>query len=370
MSCNKQAEKGTPPPVHHAVIVGAESGHPPPSSPPRKSYGTPAKAIDLQARQADKIIVEPSKNVRHQMFHNVDLMLGRQDPSCAYFTRRYFSLPDLSDTVNESGLNTRALNVIPELDPHAFNIYKGYTDTGVIEFDCTKGIEEKYSWAACWPIMNAFTFGCIIEDSDFTDRIMDILVDRLTPGVGPDIETVEHIFDKNRTISPAQLKQLAIDRFLDAHQSSSEAIESSRYPISFQLLALPAALSRLSHGGLSRTQSGYEYRSQRATEACYETTRKPVTIAKKLQLAKARETSARDAETVLANVKQNGVNAIDWAQRGTEKQNLPVETAKPWLSFRRLDDEVAANCVVALDTSREKSNAWRPGAHLDFNFDS
>jgi len=73
-----------------------------------------------------------------------DLLLGQQDPTSPYFTRRYFSEPYVADARDASKPPRDILHHISELDSQAFGVYRMYTNTGRIGFRCRVDVKNKY----------------------------------------------------------------------------------------------------------------------------------------------------------------------------------------------------------------------------------
>ncbi|KAJ8114990.1 hypothetical protein OPT61_g3249 [Boeremia exigua] len=268
---------------------------------------------------------------------SLSLLLGLQNPHSPYFARRLFSLPDLTDMRGVFEASDNTLYHISELDPQAFEVYRTYVHTGRIGFRPPTNVKAEHVWIACWPLMNAHILGCVVEEVDFADKVMDTLVERLTTSVRPDVETVKHLFDNDKKEIPEALKKLIVNRFIAAQQRSFAPLETLAYPLTFKLSILEAALTHLSRNHSTAAMSGCEYHVHSKTEACYRTKRTLIDVSKDRRLAEAREISARDAEMVSANILNNGVKSIDWEQRRADANKvLRAETGKLWVGFRRL----------------------------------
>lgn len=267
-----------------------------------------------------------------------DLLLGQQDPSSPYFTRRYFSEAYVADVRDATKPPRDILHHISELDSQAFEMYKMYTNTGKIGFRCLADVKNKYLWIACWPLMNAHILGCIIEEPAFADRVMNFLVEKLPLGLAPDFKTVEHLFDGNRKGISDALKTFVADRFVNAQQQSHVVLDTSTYPETFQEAALQSALRHLAYSQDTDARPGCTYHTHHDKELCYKTRLTPVDTLKEQRLAVARENSARDAEFVIANALQNGVKSVDWEQRrAAAKQALRIDTVQAWTTSWLLD---------------------------------
>lgn len=302
-----------------------------------------------------------------------DLLLGKQDPTYPYFTRRYFSEPYVADARDATKPPKDVLHHISELDSQAFEVYKLYTNTGKIGFRCPVDVKTKYMWVACWPLINAHILGCTIEEPAFADRVMDTLAEKLPAGLAPDFKTIEHLFDDSRKGIPDVLELFVADRFVNAQQRSHVVLDTSTYPLSFRETALQSALRYLAHGPHSAARPGCGYHTHRDTEACYKTRLTPLDTLKEQRLAAAREKSARDVEFVTANALQNGVKSVDWEQRRADaKQSLRIDTGHARTSLRPRDDggqadrdNLISNHVIGVSDSAHDANQTANGDSHD-----
>lgn len=242
---------------------------------------------------------------------SLNLLLGQQNTNAAYFTRRYVALPCSQRARIPDRTPSEILHYCDELDPEAFEAYRLYRKTGRLKFSCSEDVGANKMWMACWPIMNAVILSHILREPGFADRAMDILVERLAPGICPDIETIKQLFDESHTIIPVSLRNLAIDRFLDALPHSSSDMEILEYPSSFQCAILHAALGRLSHRSDPVADSSCDCHSHGATEACHKQKPENKGTLKGKERAHAFEELAEDAEAVARSIEGNGTNTPD-----------------------------------------------------------
>ena len=246
---------------------------------------------------------------------SVNLLLGQQTTNAAYFTRRYVALPCSQNARIPKRKPSETLHHCDELDPEAFEAYRRYRKTGRLEFSCSEDVRANDIWMACWPIMNAVVLGHTLGHPEFANMAMDLLVERLPPGICPDVETIKHLFDENHTTIPNSLRKLAVDRFLDAIPYSSSNMEVSQYPPLFQSAVLHAALERLSHRSNPVVKSSRDYHSHGATEACHKQMPEINGTLKGKERAHVYKECAGDAEAVAKTLEENGIKNFDWAYR-------------------------------------------------------
>ncbi|KAF2633309.1 hypothetical protein BU25DRAFT_486437 [Macroventuria anomochaeta] len=310
-------------------------------TPSPKSTSSDESKANQSSLRTSRHSERPRMNGVHEERYShptVNLLLGQQDSNSPYFTRRYFSFLDLTHADSTSQISNDAPQHLSELDPQAFDLYKIYLHIGKIVFKYSENVKTEHTWIACWPLMNAQILGCIIEEPDFTDRVMDALAEKLTPGICPDVETIQHLFDDNRQSISEELKRFVVDRFVDTQQQSHSLLGTATYPVSFKQLALQTALHRLSGSSSSPAKPGCHYHVHGTSEACYKTRLTAVDTLKERRLAEARESSARDAEIVAANIMHNGVKSVDWEKRRADANRaLRIETGRTWMGFRRLE---------------------------------
>jgi hypothetical protein len=254
---------------------------------------------------------------------SVSLLLGQQATNSAYFTRRYVALPCSQTARIPDRKPSETLHYCEELDPEAFEAYRHFKGTGRLEFSCSEDVGANNIWMACWPIMNAVVLGHILEQPGFADRAMDLLVERLAPGICPDIETIKHMFEDSHTMIPIALRKLVVDRFLDALPHSSGNTDVSKHPSPFQSALLHAALGRLSHRSDPVAVSSCDCHSHGATEACHKQMPEINGTLKGKERAHVCENCAGDSRA--AALEENGIKTIDWAYRATPSPE-PVRT--------------------------------------------
>lgn len=259
---------------------------------------------------------------------SVSLLLSEQATNTPYFTRRYVALPFSQTARIPDRKPDETLHYCNELDPEAFEAYRVSKETGKLEFSCSEDVGANNIWMACWPIMNTVVYGRIIGQHSFADMVMDLLIKRLPPGICPDIETIKHLFDESRPAIPIALRELVVDRFLDALPHSSDNLEVSQYPLPFQSALLHAALGRLSHRSDPVVESSCDHHSHGATEACHKQMPEINGTLKGKERAHVREECAEDPRAIARILAENGIKTHDWAYpHGTATPNPePVRT--------------------------------------------
>jgi hypothetical protein len=121
-------------------------------------------------------VSENSELPRRQM---VDLLVGHQHKSSPYFCVPEFTVPNSSTRVSAN--SSSSLVLLPELDPHAFELYQIWLHTGTVPFRChgaccsSPTSDSRYIWQACWPLINARILGYAIPAPEFSDQVMDLL---------------------------------------------------------------------------------------------------------------------------------------------------------------------------------------------------
>jgi hypothetical protein len=254
---------------------------------------------------------------------SVSLLLGQQATNTAYFTRRYVALPCSQTARIPDREPGETLHYCEELDPEAFGVYRHFKKTGRLEFSCSEDVGANNIWMAYWPIMNAVVLGHVLGQPGFADMVMDLLIERLPPGICPDIETIRHLFDESHTMIPIALRKLVVDRFLDALPHSLGDMEVFQYPSPFQSALLHAALGRLSCRSDPVAESSSDCHSHGATEACHKQMPEINGTLKGKERAHVCEKCAGDARA--AALEENGIKTIDWAYRATPSPE-PVRT--------------------------------------------
>lgn len=267
------------------------------------------------------------------------LLLGRQDSRSPYFTRRYCQLANLDTSHKAKDASNDMLHHVPELDPQAFVLYKVYLQTGKISSQYPNNVGKEHMWMASWPLMNAHILGCVVGEPDFADRIIDILSERLTLDMCPDIDTIVHVFATESEGASAALKQIIVNRFIDASEEDRNCLHTTELPESFSRAALKTTLQRLTLGTSLHELSGCKYHIHGTNEACYRTRITLADTLKERRMESARGFSARDAEVVKANVISNDIDAVDWEQRRLDAiRALREKMGRSWVGLRRLQD--------------------------------
>lgn len=350
-SCNSPSEPGTNQisavdsnfgsiGTHHVISACSSqiSTTSAPFSDPSTKEVSQIRPLIRQSTGNSKLNVKGTKANTHSR-PAFNMLLGQQDPASSYFTRRYFRLAGLPASRNALDVSKNTIHCMSTLDPHAFELFKLYTSTSKVAFHVPEDFVKKHLWMACWPLLNAHILGCTIEEPEFADKVMDAIVYKLAPGTCPDVETVTHLFTNDwEGVSPA-LRQFVIDCFIDAPEADREHLAVSDIPKSFSQLALQTALRCSSRASNATVLSGCKYHIHGTKEACYKTRISPANALKEQKLAEAREMSAKDAKVVGANVINNGVKSVDWAERRADAiRALRAETGRSRVGFERLED--------------------------------
>lgn len=320
-----------------AGLMGAQSSRA--SGSPTPSPGSPSTQVanTTPPVRASAIINGASTEPHPRAAYK--LILGRQDPTSSYFTRRYFRLNDLAASQKVLNASNDTLHHVPELDPQAFDMFKIWLHTRKITPWYLDNVEKEHKWMASWPLMNAHILGCIIEEPDFADRVMDVLAERLAPLTCPDADTIAHIFALDREGVSKALKRLVIDRFIDSPEVGRNCLNIASMPKTFCQGALQTILQRFDRDFNPEAHSCCRYHIHGPNEACYKTRMTPVDVMKEQKLAEARALSTKDAEVVVANMIKNGIKSIDWEQRkANANRALQEEMRRSWVGFRRLED--------------------------------
>jgi hypothetical protein len=258
---------------------------------------------------------------------SVSLLLGQQATNAAYFTRRYVALPCSQTARTPDRKPSETLHYCDELDPEAFGAYRHFKETGRLEFSCSEDVGANNIWMAYWPIMNAVVLGHVLGQPGFADMAIDLLIERLPPGICPDIETIRHLFDESHTMIPIALRKLVVDRFLDALPHSGN-MEVSQYPSPFRSAILHATLGRLFHRSNPVAESSYDCHSHGATKAYHKQMPEINSTLKGKERAHVCEECAGDARAAASSMEENGIKTLDWAcRRDTATPNPePVRT--------------------------------------------
>ncbi|KAF1844496.1 uncharacterized protein K460DRAFT_429162 [Cucurbitaria berberidis CBS 394.84] len=281
---------------------------------------------------ANATVSESSKDSKTQQQVQppmLDLLLGRQDPSSRYFTRRLVRIPDSDNgapSISSSLFPGRASeNVSPlqliDYDPHAFELYKIWSHTGTLPTHCREiwytlsDRNQKHTWRSCWLLMNAVILGSTIGEPDFTDRVMDLLEERVGNGVCADKDTIAHIFTERDDDIPEVLKRFVVDRCIAAGFESFNDLDKPNLPSSFINLALETALRRLSHAGQVSLVPGCEYHTHDTLESCYMRKLTSSEVRRMGQLKLQRSMSHKRSGAMATNSWQDNIKRIDWEQR-------------------------------------------------------
>jgi hypothetical protein len=285
----------------------------------------------------------------------LDLLLGSQDPSSRYFTKKYFHAhasamsitnefptqsPSTSVPITDNGLMS-----VPDLDPYAFELLQIWIHTGIVpsRFHQTcrssQPTNGKYIWQACWPLMNAHMLGCVLKIPPFSDCVIDILQEYIGKTVCPDVDTINHIFSADQS-RPAVLKRFVVDRWIEAAAHDvREDFNVEDWPSSFVQLLLHTALRRLCSFQPSSQVSGCDYHTHQDTETCYRNRTHPAEVSKQQRLEFARDMSRKDSEQLVTNAASNSVKIVDREVRRAEAERLSRErTRMTWASSSRSGD--------------------------------
>lgn len=151
-------------------------------------------------------------------------------------------------------------------------VWQKYKRTGIIDVELCPEVLDKegnYTWTHCWGLFNLYTFGASFKnDTEFADRVMDILCKTIIPGKPADLDTITLVFTTERISS--HLKRLVVDRSIDAGGKHLHRFCTAALPQEFTVLALEAAMKRLTHhDDLQHTQSTCRYHRHRKSNNCY-----------------------------------------------------------------------------------------------------
>ncbi|KAJ4348843.1 uncharacterized protein N0V89_010221 [Didymosphaeria variabile] len=165
-----------------------------------------------------------------------------------------------------------AIGPLPLEMREPLKIWQKYMKTGVIDVEiCPEALngDGNYTWMHCWGLFNLYTFGAsFMNDVEFADRVMDMLCEKIKPGNAADVDTICLIFT-GRHIS-SRLKQLVIDRCLDAGTKNFRRSFTRNLPHQFAAFALEAAMERLADPDWrQRVESPCRYHRHKKDEDCY-----------------------------------------------------------------------------------------------------
>jgi hypothetical protein len=279
----------------------------------------------------------------------LDLVIGQRDPSSRYFSQRYIRVPastmsslSIPPTTPSESSDNNSLQVFPDLDPHAMELYRIWFHTGEIPTRIQRAccsspeIEPQYLWQAHWPLINAHILGSALNAHEFSDQVMDLLQEKLSTAGRPDLDTISHLFSANN--SSISLKCFVVDQCINAGTECLAGIDVPSLPPAFVHLMLERALHRLCSATSFYRTPECEYHTHKTPETCYKQNMSSKELRKTLRLQLDREKSLKDAEDVVTNAKVNGIKTVDWEERRAEANKaLWEQTGRRHCSFRRLD---------------------------------
>jgi hypothetical protein len=321
-----------PPPESDSVEIG--------TTPSTRKTISDTGSDTAQATTSSDEEAEPARRPK------ADLVVGKQDPRSQYFTRRYLrisasSAPHISQP---SSSTDDSLVAHPDLDPQAFELFQIWLHTGEIPLRClaaccsSPATDEKYVWQRCWPLINAHILGCTLDEPDFADQVMDLLGEKIAPGVCADNDTIKHLFSRPGEGIPRRLKVFVVHRCIEAGIAGGfNDLDLAQLPPSFVYYALQTAVVRLSQE--ASDQSGCDYHTHETRESCYKMHINPSALRKKRRMEFDREMTSRDSEEVVMNAKRNGVIIVDWEQRKVDaNRTMRQQTGRASVGFRRMDE--------------------------------
>jgi hypothetical protein len=335
--------------------------------------------------------VKSKEDVKSPSRQVTNVVIGQQDPSSRYFTRKYVQIA-VSKRPNASvpfeTTKGELFCLLPELDPQAFELYQTWLHTGVIAlrrqgFDyAVPRTEITPAWKDCWPLFNAHILGCTINDADSPDRVIDVLQEKLGNNAHQvDVDTINHLFSAEVEGIPQVLKDFVVCCCIEAGIESDFAdlhIPSLR-PTFFRLV-LKSALQRLSR---EHRPQECEFHIHETPEACYKKRISPNDIEWEKRLNSGRQNSCKDFEQVMENRRNNGIKAEDWEDRRAEAHGAlrlrtgrrrfgftPIRDCKPMRTDAKLETETSAvQCVIevlgeSMRTANDasKKDPRKPGA--------
>ncbi|KAF2443304.1 hypothetical protein P171DRAFT_486048 [Karstenula rhodostoma CBS 690.94] len=165
-----------------------------------------------------------------------------------------------------------AIGPLPLEMREPLKIWQKYTRTGIIDVDiCPEAIDGdgNYTWMHCWGLFNLYTFGAsFMNDTEFADRVMDMLCGNLKPGKAADVDTICLLFSGENIAS--RLKQLVVDRCIDGELKNFSRSITKYLPHEFAAVALEAAMERLANSEWrQRLESPCRYHRHKRDEDCY-----------------------------------------------------------------------------------------------------
>lgn len=265
----------------------------------------------------------------------LDLLVGQQDPSSQYFTRKYFRVPSSSvpDIVPASD-GSELLYELPELNPNAFRLYQIWLHTGAIlpgyhgAYNPLHTSTSKYKWQLFWPLINAHILGCAIRAVDFADSVIDFLQEKLETTRADD-DTIKHLFSADNKGVSNSLKSFVVDQCINTNVQGSARLDLSGLPATFAHLMAERALLCLSHQTSKAAKAGCEYHTHATPDACYKKKVLPKDTRKKQWLEAQREKSRKDNEEITKNSKANGIRTVDWeSQRAAKSRTSTMQAGE------------------------------------------
>jgi hypothetical protein len=274
----------------------------------------------------------------------LNILCGRQNRESPYFTRRLEivsgSLLDTTAWPRPSAFCERS-----HIDPDASELCTLWQHIGTIpaqyyDFDLSD-VDSEHIWLAYWPLMNAAIHGYTLRDVYFTDLVMDLLRENLPENVRPDLATIAHLFWEHIDDTPDVLRQLIVDRWVDAglEESYDQVNFSQKLPF-FANAVLKTALQRLSDGKRCSSQSGCVYHSHILPEDCYKHSTTQDTVETEDQSKGCQDISYKTLESKAAKSRNKGINDADPAKLKAEAhQAMRDQRGLSWVGFRRLDKQ-------------------------------
>jgi hypothetical protein len=165
-----------------------------------------------------------------------------------------------------------AIGPLPLEMREPLRIWQKYMRTGVIDVDvCPEALdgEGNYTWMHCWGLFNLYTFGAsFMNDTEFADRVMDMMCRSIKSGQAADFDTICLIFTGENVSS--RLKQLVVDRCVDGGLKGLRRGVTKNLPHEFAAVALEAAMERLAdEGWRHRLESPCRYHRHKRAEDCH-----------------------------------------------------------------------------------------------------
>jgi hypothetical protein len=189
--------------------------------------------------------------------------------------------------------------------------------------------------------MNAAIHGYTLRDVYFTDLVMDLLRENVPENVRPDLATIAHLFWEHIDDTPDVLRQLIVDRWVDAglEESYDQVNFSQKLPF-FANAVLKTALQRLSDSKRCSSQSGCVYHSHILPEDCYKHSTTQDTVETEGQSKGCQDISYQTLESKAAKSRNKGINDADPAKLKAEAhQAMRDQRGLSWVGFRRLDKQ-------------------------------